>query len=74
MAQGTGPTADNVLIRASKGEVVVPAHMVQAGAVDHLRGALPGFAGGGLVSIAIRAASAGLGPWTTRPMRRSPRR
>jgi hypothetical protein len=31
------------------GEVVVPTRMVQAGAVDHLRGQLPGFAGGGLV-------------------------
>ena len=31
------------------GEVVVPARMVQAGAVDHLRGKLPGFASGGTV-------------------------
>ena len=47
--QGTGPTADDVLIRASKGELIVPANMVKSGAVDHLRGAIPGFAGGGVV-------------------------
>jgi len=32
------------------GEVVVPTAMVKAGAVDHLRGRLPGFAAGGLVT------------------------
>lgn len=47
VAMGTGPTADDVLIRASKGELVVPANMVKAGAVDHLRGMIPGFASGG---------------------------
>lgn len=31
------------------GEVVVPAHMVRAGVVNHLRGKLPGFASGGMV-------------------------
>jgi len=49
VSQGTGPTADDVLIRASRGELVVPAGMVKAGAVDHLRGRIPGFAGGGVV-------------------------
>jgi hypothetical protein len=49
VSQGTGPTADDVLIRASRGELIVPANMVKAGAVDHLRGAIPGFAGGGVV-------------------------
>lgn len=44
---GTGPTADDVPAMLSKGELVVPAHMVKAGAVDHLRGQLPGFAAGG---------------------------
>jgi hypothetical protein len=47
--RGTGPTADDVTVRASKGELIVPAHMVQGGAVDHLRGSIPGFAGGGVV-------------------------
>ena len=46
---GAGPTADDVLARVSRGELVVPAHMVAAGAVDHLRGRLPGFAAGGMV-------------------------
>jgi hypothetical protein len=32
------------------GEVVVPTAMVNAGAVDHLRGKLPGFAAGGPVA------------------------
>ena len=47
---GTGPTADDVPAWLSRGEVVVPTHMVNAGAVDHLRGKLPGFAAGGLVT------------------------
>jgi hypothetical protein len=46
---GSGPTADDVHALLSKGEVVVPTRLVQAGAVDHLRGILPGFATGGLV-------------------------
>ena len=33
------------------GEVVVPTQMVNAGAVDHLRGQLPGFAAGGAVNV-----------------------
>jgi hypothetical protein len=45
---GTGPTADDVIARVSKGELIVPAHMVASGAVDHLRGAIPGFARGGV--------------------------
>lgn len=44
---GTTPTADDVLARVSRGELIVPAHMVSAGMVDHLRGRIPGFAGGG---------------------------
>jgi hypothetical protein len=44
---GAGPVADDVLVRVSRGELVVPANMVDAGAVDHLRGMLPGFARGG---------------------------
>ena len=49
VSQGTGPTADDQLILASKGELVVPTRLVRAGAVDHLRGQIPGFAGGGVV-------------------------
>jgi len=49
--RGTGPTADDVMIRASRGELIVPANMVQAGAVDHLRGAIPGFASGGFLGV-----------------------
>ena len=45
--RGTGPTADDVLVRASKGELIVPAHLVRAGAADNLRGLIPGFAAGG---------------------------
>ena len=46
---GSGPIADDVPAMLSRGEVVVPANMVQQGAVDHLRGALPGFNRGGQV-------------------------
>lgn len=40
---GSGPTSDDVPAMLSRGEVVVPTKMVNAGAVDHLRGSLPGF-------------------------------
>jgi hypothetical protein len=46
---GGPPGIDRTPIMASRGEVVVPTHMVAAGVVDHLRGLLPGFAAGGLV-------------------------
>ena len=49
------PGRDSVLIRAMPGEVVVPTAMVKAGAVDHLRGQLPGFASGGQVSGPLTA-------------------
>jgi hypothetical protein len=49
VTDGTTPTADDVLARVSKGELVVPANLVKRGAVDHLRGKIPGFAGGGYV-------------------------
>ena len=48
---GGTPGRDSVLINAMPGEVVVPTGMVRAGAVDHLRGQLPGFASGGLVGL-----------------------
>lgn len=53
ISAGTGPTADDVLIRASRGELVVPANMVKSGAVDHLRGQIPGFATGGQVGSGL---------------------
>ncbi len=49
VSQGAGPTADDQLILASRGELVVPTRLVRAGAVDHLRGQIPGFASGGVV-------------------------
>ena len=44
---GTGPAADDVPAMLSRGELVVPAHMVRAGLADNLRGMIPGFAAGG---------------------------
>jgi hypothetical protein len=41
------------------GELVVPKHMVAAGAVDHLRGRIPGFAAGGVAGLPISAMPAG---------------
>ena len=55
---GTTPTADDVLARVSRGELIVPANLVKAGAVDHLRGRIPGFASGGL---AVRASTPSAG-------------
>jgi len=49
LIKGGTPGKDSVLGMLMPGEVVVPAAMVQSGAVDHLRGQLPGFAAGGLV-------------------------
>lgn len=46
---GGSGNGDTVPAMLTPGEVVVPRGMVQAGAVDHLRGKLPGFASGGLV-------------------------
>jgi hypothetical protein len=48
VAQGRAGV-DDQLIRAQRGELVVPTSMVRAGAVDHLRGRIPGFASGGVV-------------------------
>ena len=55
---GSGPTADDVPAMLSKGELVVPAHMVKAGVADHLRGRIPGFAGGGIAGMTPFAAGA----------------
>lgn len=48
-AKGVVANKDAIPIMAKLGEVVVPTEMVNAGAVDHLRGRLPGFNRGGLV-------------------------
>src|SRR6266568_3034154 len=47
---GGTPGRDSVAAMLMPGEVVVPVSMVRAGAVDHLRGRLPGFASGGSVT------------------------
>ena len=59
---GSG-SGDTVPAMLTPGEVVVPVPMVQAGAVDHLRGQLPGFAAGGLVGLASALASHNPDPW-----------
>lgn len=46
---GVDRGVDSQLIMARPGELVVPTEMVQAGAVDHLRGKIPGFLAGGVV-------------------------
>lgn len=55
---GSGPTADDNLARVSRGELIVPAHMVSAGAVNNLRGKIPGFAAGGIIGGMPQAAGA----------------
>jgi hypothetical protein len=50
---------DDQLILAQRGEVIVPTRLVNAGAVDHLRGAIPGFASGGQVGISTSTPGAG---------------
>jgi hypothetical protein len=45
------PGRDSVLGMLKPGEVVVPTEMVDAGLVDHLRGRIPGFSGGGIVGM-----------------------
>lgn len=44
IATGKGPNTDDFPALLARGEVVVPASMVSAGLVDHLRGRIPGFA------------------------------
>jgi hypothetical protein len=53
------PGVDDQLILAQRGELVVPTAMVRAGAVDHLRGQIPGFAAGGAVGVNVAAAAPG---------------
>lgn len=44
------PGVDDQLILAQRGELVVPVSLVKAGLTDHLRGMIPGFAQGGVIS------------------------
>ena len=57
--RGGTPGKDSVPALLMPGEVVVPTHMVKRGAVDHLRGRLPGFAAGGMVPPAQKFALGG---------------
>jgi cell wall-associated NlpC family hydrolase len=50
---------------AQRGELVVPVPMVRAGAVDHLRGKIPGFASGGVVG-SFAGGPSGLGSFDVR--------
>ena len=59
---GGTPGVDSVPIMAMPGEVVVPTRMVQSGAVDHLRGSIPGFASGGVVGH-YGGGLGGMSPW-----------
>jgi hypothetical protein len=61
---GGTPGRDSVFGMLMPGEVVVPTNMVRAGAVDHLRGSLPGFATGGVVGSYGPGAVSGLPRWT----------
>jgi len=60
LVSGGVPGVDSVPIVAMPGELVVPTRMVRAGAVDHLRGKIPGFASGGVVGR-VSAAESGAG-------------
>lgn len=55
LVSGGVPGKDSVPIMAMPGELVVPTAMVKAGAVDHLRGKLPGFAAGGVIGNVTNA-------------------
>lgn len=59
LVSGGTPGVDSVPIMAMPGELVVPTRMVRAGAVDHLRGSIPGFAAGGVVGK-VGAAESGI--------------
>jgi hypothetical protein len=65
LVSGGTPGRDSVPIMAMPGELVVPRRMVASGAVDHLRGSIPGFAEGGIVPK-YSGQVAGLPPWISR--------
>ena len=70
MVSGGTPGKDSVPIMAMPGELVVPKQMVSSGAVDHLRGSIPGFAAGGIVPD-YQGSVAGLPPWISHNQRAS---
>jgi cell wall-associated NlpC family hydrolase len=49
LLRGGIPGKDSILVAGMPGEVIIPTSLVKAGAVDHLRGKLPGFASGGQI-------------------------
>lgn len=55
---GGVPGVDSVPVLAQRDELIVPPHLVRAGAVDHLRGRIPGFAAGGVVGRVSAAETA----------------
>jgi hypothetical protein len=55
---GGVPGKDSVLVSTMPGELIVPTAMVRAGAVDHLRGSIPGFGAGGVVGKVAMAETA----------------
>jgi hypothetical protein len=64
LISGSG-SGDTVPALLTPGEVVVPKGMVSSGAVDHLRGSLPGFAKGGMVQRFAKGGGVETGwPWT----------
>lgn len=65
LVTGGTPGRDSVLVNTMPGEVIVPTHMVNAGAVDHLRGAIPGFAAGGVVG-SFSGAPGATGAWAVK--------
>jgi hypothetical protein len=62
LLSGGVPGKDSIPLMAMPGELIVPTGMVNAGAVDHLRGKLPGFASGGIVP-SYSGGVGGMSPW-----------
>jgi hypothetical protein len=59
LVTGGIPGRDSVLINAMPGEVLVPTRMVKAGAVDHLRGRIPGAVWSAAIPVGRAACLAG---------------
>ena len=53
-------SGDIVHAMLEPGELVVPRHMVTSGMVDHLKGKIPGFQGGGVIDVPTYAGGAGI--------------
>jgi hypothetical protein len=50
LVSGGTPGKDSVLVAAMPGELIVPTNLVKSGAADNLRGRIPGFSTGGIIS------------------------